>query len=112
MVADVGTLQRLPGVVGQGIAREMALTGRDVTAEEAMRLGLVNRVLPDANSVLAAALETATLMASKSPLAVRGSKEMLNYSRDHSVTDSLNHGHLECSHARCPKTSRRRQWHP
>ena len=91
MVADVGTLQRLPGVVGQGIAREMALTGRDVTAEEALRFGLVNRVLPDANSVLAAALETAALMASKSPLAVRGSKEMLNYSRDHSVADSLNH---------------------
>jgi enoyl-CoA hydratase len=44
MVADVGTLQRLPGVVGQGMAREMALTGRDVTAEEALRIGLVNRV--------------------------------------------------------------------
>lgn len=90
MVADVGTLQRLPGVVGQGVAREMALTGRDVMAEEALRIGLVNRVLPDADAVLAAALESATLMAGKSPLAVRGSKEMLNYARDHSVADSLN----------------------
>ncbi|NWK79603.1 crotonase/enoyl-CoA hydratase family protein [Aquitalea sp. LB_tupeE] len=91
MVADVGTLQRLPAVVGQGIAREMALTGRDVSADEALRFGLVNRVLPDADGVLAAALETAVLIASKSPLAVRGSKEMLNYARDHSVADSLNH---------------------
>ncbi|WP_199052684.1 crotonase/enoyl-CoA hydratase family protein [Aquitalea sp. ASV15] len=91
MVADVGTLQRLPDVVGQGVAREMALTGRDVGAEEALAIRLVNRVLPDADSVLAAALESARLMASKSPLAVRGSKEMLNYARDHSVADSLNH---------------------
>jgi enoyl-CoA hydratase len=91
MVADVGTLQRLPGVVGQGVAREMALTGRDVGAEEALAIRLVNRVLPDADSVLAAALESARLMAAKSPLAVRGSKEMLNYARDHSVADSLNH---------------------
>ena len=90
MVADVGTLQRLPGVVGQGMAREMALTGRDVGAEEALAIRLVNRVLPDADSVLAAALEAAQLIASKSPLAVRGSKEMLNYSRDHSVADGLN----------------------
>jgi len=90
MVADVGTLQRLPGVVGQGMAREMALTGRDVGAEEALAIRLVNRILPDADSVLAAALETAQLMAGKSPLAVRGSKEMLNYGRDHNVADSLN----------------------
>ncbi|BBF85423.1 enoyl-CoA hydratase [Aquitalea magnusonii] len=91
MVADVGTLQRLPGVVGQGVAREMALTGRDVAAEEALRIGLVNRLLPDADGVLAAAMASAALIASKSPLAVRGSKEMLNYARDHSVADSLNH---------------------
>lgn len=91
MVADVGTLQRLPSVVGQGMAREMALTGRDVAADEALRIGLVNRVLPDADAVLAAALASAALIASKSPLAVRGSKEMLNYARDHSVADSLNH---------------------
>lgn len=91
MVADVGTLQRLPGVVGQGMAREMALTGRDIGAEEALAIRLVNKLLPDADSVLAAALETARLMAAKSPLAVRGSKEMLNYARDHSVADSLNH---------------------
>jgi enoyl-CoA hydratase len=91
MVADVGTLQRLPGVVGQGMAREMALTGRDVAADEALRIGLINRVLPDADAVLGAVLESAALIAGKSPLAVRGSKEVLNYARDHSVADSLNH---------------------
>ncbi|WP_293762545.1 crotonase/enoyl-CoA hydratase family protein [uncultured Aquitalea sp.] len=91
MVADVGTLQRLPGVVGQGIAREMALTGRDMLAEEACRTQLVNRVLPDGAAVLADALATAALIAGKSPLAVRGSKEILNYGRDHSVADGLNY---------------------
>ncbi len=90
MVADVGTLQRLPHVVGEGIAREMALTGRDVTADEAMSFRLVNRVVPDGDAVKAAALECATLIASKAPLAVRGTKEVLNYGRDHSVADGLN----------------------
>ncbi|BEV71141.1 MULTISPECIES: crotonase/enoyl-CoA hydratase family protein [unclassified Paludibacterium] len=89
MVADVGTLQRLPTIVGQGVAREMALTGRDIGAEQAERWQLVNRVLPDAEAVRAAALETAGLIAAKSPLAVRGSKQVLNYSRDHSVADGL-----------------------
>jgi enoyl-CoA hydratase len=112
MVADVGTLQRLPGVVGQGMAREMALTGRDVTAEEALRIGLVNRVLPDADAVLAAALETAALMASKSPLAVRGSKEMLNYARDHSVADSLNHVATWNAAMLLSEDIQKAAWHP
>jgi enoyl-CoA hydratase len=89
MVADVGTLQRLPTVVGQGVAREMALTGRDIDAQQALAWRLVNRVLPDSDSLRAAALETARLMAAKSPLALRGSKQVLNYSRDHSVADGL-----------------------
>ncbi|GGY22479.1 crotonase/enoyl-CoA hydratase family protein [Paludibacterium paludis] len=91
MVADVGTLQRLPRVVGEGVAREMALTGRDVKADEALAFRLVNRVLPDAEAVKVAALECAELIAAKSPLAVRGSKEILNYGRDHSIADGLNH---------------------
>ncbi|AUH53610.1 enoyl-CoA hydratase [Chromobacterium sp. ATCC 53434] len=89
MVADVGSLQRLPRVVGEGVARELALTGRDMVADEALETGLVNRVLPDADAVLAAALQSARLIAGKSPLAVRGSKEVLNYSRDRSVADGL-----------------------
>ncbi|MCD5363695.1 crotonase/enoyl-CoA hydratase family protein [Chromobacterium aquaticum] len=91
MVADVGSLQRLPRVVGEGLARELALTGRDVAAEEALAMRLVNRVLPDADAVLAAALESARLIAAKSPLAMRGCKEVLNYSRDHTVADGLNY---------------------
>ena len=91
MVADVGTLQRLPRVVGEGIAREMALTGRDIDAEQALQWRLVNRLLPDADSLSAAALETAQTMAAKSPLALRGSKQVLNYSRDHSIADGLDY---------------------
>ncbi|WP_174874314.1 crotonase/enoyl-CoA hydratase family protein [Vogesella oryzae] len=91
MVADVGTLQRLARVVGEGNAREMALTARDVTAAEAERMHLVNRVAADASAALTDALATAAQIAAKSPLAVRGTKEMLNYSRDHSVADSLNY---------------------
>lgn len=89
MVADVGTLQRLPTVVGQGVAREMALTGADIDAGQAERWQLVNRVLPDAEALRQAALETARRIAAKSPLAVRGSKQVMNYSRDHSVADGL-----------------------
>ncbi|UTH73683.1 crotonase/enoyl-CoA hydratase family protein [Chromobacterium sp. IIBBL 290-4] len=89
MVADVGSLQRLPRVVGEGVARELALTGRDMVAQEALDVGLVNKVLADAEAVLAAAMQSARLIAGKSPLAVRGSKEVLNYSRDRSVADGL-----------------------
>jgi enoyl-CoA hydratase len=89
MVADVGTLQRLPTVVGQGVAREMALTGADIDAAQAAQWLLVNRVLPDAAALRAAALDTARQIAAKSPLAVRGSKQVMNYSRDHSVADGL-----------------------
>lgn len=91
MVADVGTLQRLPSIVGEGVAREMALTGREVKAEEAQAIRLVNRVLPDRASLQAEALLMARLIAAKSPLSIRGSKEVMNYSRDHSVADGLNY---------------------
>lgn len=89
MVADVGSLQRLPGVVGHGIARELALTGRDVVATEALEIGLINRIFDNQDALLAGAQASAALIASKSPLAVRGTKQVLNYSRDHSVADSL-----------------------
>ena len=91
MVADVGTLQRLPTLVGEGIARELAFTGRDVGAEEAAALRLVNRVFPGGEALLAGVMAIAQAIASKSPLATRGLKEVMNYNRDHSVADGLNY---------------------
>lgn len=91
MVADVGTLQRLPRLVADGVARELAYTGRDFGADEAARIGLVNRVFASPEALTAGALEVARTIAAKSPLAVRGTKEMLNYGRDHSVADGLNY---------------------
>jgi enoyl-CoA hydratase len=89
IVADVGTLQRLPRIVGEGVARELALTARVVEAEEARELRLVNRVLPDREAAIEAALELARTIASKSPIAIRGTKQVMNYSRDHGVADGL-----------------------
>ncbi|WP_306567752.1 crotonase/enoyl-CoA hydratase family protein [Aquabacterium sp.] len=92
MVADVGTLQRLPKLIGnQGIVREMAFTGRKVLADEALRIGLVNQVFETREAMQAGVREMAALIASKSPLSIRGTKEMLNYSRDHSVADGLSY---------------------
>ncbi len=92
MVADVGTLQRLPKLIGnQGIVREMAYTGRKVEAAEAQTIGLVNRVYDTREALQAGVREIAAQIAAKSPLSIRGTKEMLNYSRDHSVADGLNY---------------------
>ena len=91
MVADVGTLQRLPKLIGQGITRELAYTGRIFGAEEAQRIGLVNRVFHTREALYAGVQQIAATIAAKSPLSVRGTKEMLNYARDHSVADSLNY---------------------
>jgi enoyl-CoA hydratase len=92
MVADVGTLQRLPKLLGgQGMVRELAYTGRRVDAAEAREIGLVNRVFGDREALRAGVREVAASIAAKSPLSIRGTKEMLNYARDHSVADGLNH---------------------
>jgi enoyl-CoA hydratase len=92
MVADVGTLQRLPKLIGpQGLVRELAFTGRAVDAAEAKAIGLVNRVFDSRKALQAGVREIATAIAAKSPLAIRGIKEMLHYSRDHTVADGLNH---------------------
>jgi len=91
MVADVGTLQRLPRLIGQGMARELAYTGRNVCTNEAEKLGLINGKF-DSVSELAGAVRTiAQTIAAKSPLAVRGIKDVMNYSRDHTVADGLNY---------------------
>ena len=89
MTADVGTLQRLPQLIPAGIVKELAFTGRKFAAQEAQQFGLVNKVYDDQQSMLAGVMEIATQIAANSPLAVTGCKEMLNYSRDHSVEDSL-----------------------
>ena len=89
MTADVGTLQRLPKLIPEGIVRELAYTGRRMTAARAAEVGLVNEVFADQEAMLAAVHEIAAEIASKSPLAIHGTKEIINYSRDHSVDDSL-----------------------
>lgn len=91
MVADVGTLQRLPRLIADGLARELAYTGRAVDADEALRCGLVNAVFATPQALHEGVGELARRIAAKSPLAIRGSKEMLNYGRDHSVADGLNY---------------------
>jgi len=91
MTADVGTLQRLPRLVPEGVARELAYTGRDFLADEACAMGLVNRVFATPEALAEGVGEIARQIAGKSPLAIRGTKEMLNYARDHSVADGLNY---------------------
>jgi len=89
MAADLGVLQRLPKIVPQGVAREMAYTGERVGAERALAIGLVNAVLADADAARERALALARTIASKSPLAIAGTKLALNHARDHSTASSL-----------------------
>ncbi len=91
MTADVGTLQRLPRLIGEGMARELAYTGRQVSAEEAREMHLVNRVFESREALRAGVREIAATIAAKSPLSIRGSKEMITYARDHTVADGLNY---------------------
>jgi enoyl-CoA hydratase len=89
MVADLGSLQRLPSIIGAGKTAELAYTGRLVAGPEAAGIGLVNQCLPDAGSLQAAVRKIAGSIAEKSPLSIRGIKQVLQYARDHSVRDSL-----------------------
>lgn len=89
MAADVGSLQRLPKIVPEGVARQMAYTGERLGAERALAVGLVNAVLPDAAALHAHAQQLAAEIAAKSPLAIAGSKRALNYARDHGTYDAL-----------------------
>jgi enoyl-CoA hydratase len=91
MVADVGTLQRLPRLIGEGMARELAYTARKFDAAEAKDMRLVNRVFESAEALRAGVREIAAQIAAKSPLSVRGVKEMISYARDHTVADGLNY---------------------
>ena len=91
MTADVGTLQRLPQIIPEGVARELAFTGDRMPAERAKEVGLVNEVYADHETMLEGVFAIAARIASRSPLAVHGTKEMINYTRDHSTADSLNY---------------------
>ena len=91
MTADVGTLQRLPKIIPDAIVRELAYTGSKMNAEEAREAGFINRVFEDRDMLMQEVTAIAREIASKSPLAIRGTKEMLLYSRDHSVSDGLNY---------------------
>lgn len=89
MAADLGVLQRLPKIVPQGVAREMAYTGERMGAERALAVGLVNAVLADTAKLHAHARQLAEAIAAKSPLAISGSKRALNYARDHGTAEAL-----------------------
>ena len=89
IVADMGSLNRLPRIIGQGNTRMMAFTGRDFTAEEALRMGLVNEIYENREALMTGALALATEIAQNAAPAVRGAKRILAYMEDHSVDDGL-----------------------
>jgi enoyl-CoA hydratase len=91
MTADVGTLQRLPKLIPIGIVKELAYTSRNFGAAEAQQLGFVNQVFDDQESMLDAVMKIAQQIAMNSPLAVSGTKTMINYAVEHTVAESLNY---------------------
>ncbi|HEY3047977.1 MAG TPA: enoyl-CoA hydratase-related protein [Polaromonas sp.] len=89
MVADVGTLQRLPKLMPLAVVKELAYTGRRLSAQKALGYGLVNEVFDTPEAMLAAALQCAREIAAKPPVAIWGTKQAIHYARDHSVDDAL-----------------------
>ena len=90
LAADIGTLTRLPKIVGSfSWVKEVALSARVFGAEEALRVGFVSQVKESKAKALEAAMEIAALLATKSPVAVQGTKELLNHARDNTVASSL-----------------------
>lgn len=91
MAADVGTLQRIPRLIPEGIVRELAYTGRRFLSDEALKHGMVNKVFESHEEMMESVMKVANEIASKGPLAIAGTKESLNYGRDHTTEESLNH---------------------
>lgn len=91
MVADVGTLQRLPRIIDPGAVAELVYTGRDFTAAEALEMGLVRRILPDRDAVVKEALAVAEEIAANSPLAVQGAKAILRAADGKTVEEQLDY---------------------
>ena len=89
MVADVGTLQRLPKLIPLGVVKELAYTGRRLPAARALGYGLVNEVFDTQEALVSAALQCAREIAAKPPVAIWGTKQVIHYTRDHSVDDAL-----------------------
>ena len=89
MAADLGTLQRLPKLIPEGVARELAYTGRRLPADRALALGLINEVFDDPDAMRAGVMQVAREIASKPPVAVWASKQAIDYARDHPVADGL-----------------------
>jgi enoyl-CoA hydratase/carnithine racemase len=85
---DMGSLQRLPRIIGQGHARELAFTGKDIDADRALRIGLVSDVYEDEAAVLAAARTMANEIAEASPIAVQGIKQVMSYGDERAVLDA------------------------
>lgn len=91
LVADVGVLQRLPEIVGTGIAAELAFTGKDITAERALQIGLVNEVFDDVDALREGSRRLAMEIASNSPLVVSGIKNVLAANRGRTVDQALDY---------------------
>ncbi|MHB8438804.1 MAG: crotonase/enoyl-CoA hydratase family protein [Acidimicrobiales bacterium] len=91
IVADLGSLQRLPGIIGKGHVAELAYTGRDINAERALAIGLVNEVLPDSDALHKAAHALAQEIAANSPLAVQGTKAVLQACEGRTVAEGLDY---------------------
>jgi enoyl-CoA hydratase len=89
MVADVGTLQRMPKLMPEAVVKELAYTGRRLKADKAQQYGLVNEVFESNDEMLAAAMQCAKEIANKPPIAIWGTKQAIHYTRDHSVEDSI-----------------------
>ncbi|MEW9799109.1 crotonase/enoyl-CoA hydratase family protein [Alteromonas sp. CYL-A6] len=89
MTADLGTLQRLPKLIPVGLAKELAYTGRNFGADEALACGFINQTFDDHDALLRGVTAIAQQIAANSPMAVAGTKRMINYAVDHSVADSL-----------------------
>jgi enoyl-CoA hydratase len=91
MTADVGTFPRITHLLPEGVVKELAYTGRRISAQEAKQHGLVNEIYTDHEAMLEATMGIARQIATKAPLAVYGSKKIINHSRDHSTADSLDY---------------------
>jgi enoyl-CoA hydratase len=91
LVADVGTLQRLPGIIGSGHVAELAFTGADIDATRASEIGLVNRVEPDPDTLIESATVLALRIADNSPLVLGGVKRVLQANRGRTVEEALDY---------------------
>ncbi|TGK35801.1 crotonase/enoyl-CoA hydratase family protein [Leptospira andrefontaineae] len=91
IVADMGSINRLPSIIGQGNTRELAYTGKDIDGEEALRMGLVSKLFKDQDQLLEGAIATASEIAANPRIVVEGTKEVMNYSEGKPLAVGLNY---------------------